>query len=660
SPLASSERGGAVGLGGRGARVEAAVVDRTGRDAGTVRSLRGTASPLHGATVEAEVASGGGGTARMAKVEVARPTVSLGARHLDADAAFPGRERGVREDAASLWLRPAGALRLEAAFLRRMGGTAFVGPAALRPGLRQTVRLGVGWRSLFSLRWTDESRSGELFTGPYDRAAQTLTAEGTLRTGLAWLHPAVEAGTATDRRTGEREPYRRVSLQAGAATRQGSSLALSVRRQDGRGANPVAPQQGWTGGVDGALRLGGATLLRVSAQSSRLATGGTGGLVDVSVEQGLPLGQRVVARSRTGIGADAPGSPRGQQTVDYVIPVSVPVARARQAGRATGRVYDAETGRGIGGAVVRVGGRAVVTDASGRWAVTGLADGEHAVEPDRLAVGLDRVPATAAPSTVRTGAREEGRLDLALVRGARVSGTLLGMGSGDAGTSAGSGANAVVVLTGEGATLRRPTDAAGRFEFADLRPGRWRLSVDAATLPAYRVVQGDTAAIDLAPGAARQVELRVVERQRPMQIVAEAEVVLGAPRPAPAQVAAAEPAARPRRNREPPAPKPAETRRAPAEERIAAAVDEAPEAAVEYDDLIGTYPVAAGDRDLTAIAWLVYTDGTLWPRIWLANRDVLPDPDRLTPGIVLRIPAPGPLTAAEHDALRRYQERRRP
>jgi nucleoid-associated protein YgaU len=69
--------------------------------------------------------------------------------------------------------------------------------------------------------------------------------------------------------------------------------------------------------------------------------------------------------------------------------------------------------------------------------------------------------------------------------------------------------------------------------------------------------------------------------------------------------------------------------------------------------------VQDGDESLTAIAWLVYRDGSLWPKIWLANRAVLPTPDRIVPGLELLVPPPGPLSALERAAARAWRAARR-
>lgn len=52
---------------------------------------------------------------------------------------------------------------------------------------------------------------------------------------------------------------------------------------------------------------------------------------------------------------------------------------------------------------------------------------------------------------------------------------------------------------------------------------------------------------------------------------------------------------------------------------------------------VKTYTVASGDT-LSKIAKQFYNDGNQWPRIFDANRDILSNPDRISPGQHLRIP----------------------
>ena len=50
-----------------------------------------------------------------------------------------------------------------------------------------------------------------------------------------------------------------------------------------------------------------------------------------------------------------------------------------------------------------------------------------------------------------------------------------------------------------------------------------------------------------------------------------------------------------------------------------------------------TYVVQAGDS-LSAIAKKFYGDANRWTEIWEANKDKVPDPNLISPGLELRIP----------------------
>jgi nucleoid-associated protein YgaU len=142
-------------------------------------------------------------------------------------------------------------------------------------------------------------------------------------------------------------------------------------------------------------------------------------------------------------------------------------------------------------------------------------------------------------------------------------------------------------------------------------------------------------------------------------ILAPAQPPAAAPKPAPV---AATPAPAPPM----PAPSPRAAGAVPAErpELAAAARPWRDRGESGFSDWANdTYVVQEGDESLTAIAWLVYRDGSLWPKIWLANRAVLPTPDRLQPGVELLIPPLAPLAADERAAARAWQQaasRRKP
>ena len=73
-------------------------------------------------------------------------------------------------------------------------------------------------------------------------------------------------------------------------------------------------------------------------------------------------------------------------------------------------------------------------------------------------------------------------------------------------------------------------------------------------------------------------------------------------------------------------------------------------------ELQGYYTVTRWDVGLADIALKVYDDATLWPKIWLASRDLLRDPAALTPGVRLRVPLEAPLTDEERAAAGEHME----
>lgn len=702
SALPLEERGGAVALGGRRGSVGAQYLSRTGTDAGTLGSARVRISPFRQWSIDAEYGSGAGvlgrGAASSAVVQAITGRASLFARHLHADSSYPAYFAGERVDEAVLQLRPWRSLLLSGSGLRRRDAA----PGPFGGGPSRDLLVGsIGWGNALTAEYRSEERIG------LDRT-ESVALRGMYRVGPAWFSPRAELGRSESLVAPLHLPYHRVSAYGGFDFRR-QSVSGWVEHSNRR---PYATALFDDGGVllatlNASLHPTRGTRLQATLQGTRSDDSGewryaTG---EVGVWQQLVRGHRVVARARWGVaGPGAGDAPRF--LIDYVIPIGVPTPRGGEDGRVAGRIYDAETARGIAGIPVRIGRQVVITSRSGGWSVAGLAPGPHPLEIDRLTSGIDRVPAGPLPSVVEVRGGRSTRLDVGLVRSARVRGSVrvFAFAEGAAGGAApplvesGGLRDATIVLTSGTETHRRATDAAGRFELPDLRPGRWTLRVEIAELPPHTRLERDSVDVQLAAGAATEVTLRLLPRFRPVQIIAGGEVRAGAPGLNPAPIAAVAPApAQPR-----PAP-PAQPRvvapapQPPVQPRPAPPLAMQPRAAPlprptapaaprtglvrvprrpgptlprvartppsQVDELIdgvrSSYLVQPGDRSLTDVAWLVYRDGTLWPKLWMANRHLLRSPDRLPPGVVLRIPRYGPLTATERAVRREYEARRR-
>lgn len=659
--LPDREHGASLALaGGRGAEVAVSWLERQGRDTGQVASLRGAWEPLRGTRMAAEYGTELGGSADALALSLAGSysRLSYSLREERSDDAYPGPRGGTALREGYLSVRAAGPLRLDASGHRRRGPAPF--DTTLAGTLRQEsrgARAAVRWGGLASAELRLDGRAGERPDGTeYDRESRSVRVSGTVGAGGAWLSPNAEAGTTRDAVAGREEPFRRLGVNAG--VRAGSvSASASVQHTRGLAPESDGARESLAGAVQLSAEVDRATRVRLSgyATSDRLIPGAETRTLDVEVERELLFGHRIVARARsTATGGRRLGEP--VLVLDYVAPVGLPMARDRGVGRVSGKVVDAATGAGMAGVAVRLGDRTVLSDGRGTWTFEGVAPGMHPLEVDRLGAGLDRVPQAPMPLSVAVRGGRTERVEVEMVRSGAVEGTVRKMAfapAAAAGTAAplvadGGMRDLVVRLSRpDGETLRRVTDAEGRFAFTDLRPGAWTLEVEDAQLPSFHRLEPGSLALELAAGEHRAADLRVVPVRRPVVMVAGGEVRLNAPSSTPP---AARTAAAPPRPALAPVPVPA---------RVATAPRRARPVAEAYDEYLGIYVVAEGDASLEAIAYLAYADGGLWPRLWLANRDVLADPNQLPPGLVLRIPAPGPLTPAEVAAERELRMHRR-
>ncbi len=656
SATGAEERGGQVALAlGAASSIGAQYLD--GGD-GTAASARARFAPSRLLSLDAEAGRGhgprGAGAAESLVAHGGAARVSWFARHLRADSAYPASFAGERVDEASVSLRPAGRLLVSGAAVRQRG-------AAVRDLLLGTLGYGA-----LAAEYRGERGEGW--------SARSVAVRARYRSGPLWISPRAELGTRGD--SAARALFHRVSAYGGVDVGR-HSLSASVEHSTGRTADPLSGDAAFQGALHAAIYPTGGTRLDAALQASRGALPGEwrSASAEAGVSQGLPRGHRLIARARwtlAGPGAEsAPGV-----LLDYVIPIGVPVARGGGGGRVSGRVYDAESGRGVAGVAVRLGTQVALTDHAGTWRFANVRPGAHPLEVDRLGAGLERVPVRPVPAAVEVRGGRSVRVDVGLVRGARVGGAvrLFDFAEPSAAGSAppptvesGGLRDALLVLSAGDDVHRRSTDSGGRFEVADLRPGRWTLRVEHADLPPHHRLERDSVVVDVAAGSVHEVVLRVLPRFRPVRIIAGGEVRAGDPRERPAPVAAAPrpapaaatprpaPIATPR-----PAPHAAAPRAAPPR-RTAPYPSVAPAARAEIgpsgfsDWPHTTYTVQHGDRSLTDIAYLTYRDGTLWPRLFLANRHILVSPTRIEPGQVLTVPPPGPLTRAELAAMREYR-----
>jgi hypothetical protein len=170
---------------------------------------------------------------------------------------------------------------------------------------------------------------------------------------------------------------------------------------------------------------------------------------------------------------------------------------------------------------VRVGDRVAVTDRRGVAAFAGLPGGTHPLRVETGA-GPEMVSDRPLPVPVTVGGGGTTRIDLGLQAAARLTGTVERASADSAAVPM---AGVTVEITGPGGEHRAVTDAEGRFRISGVRPGWWRVRVDASSLPRHHALAEEQHVL-LQPGGAGEVWLRVVEKERPIQMIQGGELTL--------------------------------------------------------------------------------------------------------------------------------------
>jgi hypothetical protein len=212
----------------------------------------------------------------------------------------------------------------------------------------------------------------------------------------------------------------------------------------------------------------------------------------------------------------------------------LPTARMNDIGRARIEILDGETGKGVAGALVRVGGQAGITDASGVAAFRDLAPGEHRVIVDGAAVA-GRLVASGGTISISATSRKPTPVSMSLTRGARVLARVRSferasviVANGDTLTEVGAVGQVAVALVTPTDTLWQTSDERGRVDFGAVAPGRYTVAIPRHETPEHTSFAQTAFEIEVGAGETRQTDFKLVPQIRAIEFVGEA-VLIAAP-----------------------------------------------------------------------------------------------------------------------------------
>ncbi len=517
----------------------------------SVGSLAGRLQPFPGASLHLEAASSDsdhtGGLAERARLMGVVRSVSYDFGYLNGNSAFAGLARGTLLEDGAVSARVAGQLTIGASGSVRTSNysTPLEGIPAQHYS-STTVNASYGGYATLEYGWLSRQDDGALT--PYDGTQHGLRATTSLPLGPASFSISYERGIVDATLDSATHAYSVVSVSAQTKLWNFGSFSLFGAHNDG------ATLTGATSGVSNAgvgldFHLPFSLELSLSTAAQRATLGvfdGSGSWFsqsDARLDYQFAGGQTLSLRERIWQNPTVQGSADARAIyLEFRTPIRVPVGPSRSAGRAEGIIVDANTGKPVVGALVRIADQASVTDKNGHVAFAGLAPARDRVSIDATGAVAGAMLVGDAFIDITSEATKPVKFSLAVARGGTVralvrrleaaNGTLAANGTvvatNDSLVTAGMEPNIVVALESERDTIYQSSDDRGRLDFGAVAPGKWTLVVMPGDLPDHHVFESDRIDLNVKPGGQNDVELRLVPVRRTVTFVGPGDVSLKA------------------------------------------------------------------------------------------------------------------------------------
>jgi hypothetical protein len=401
------------------------------------------------------------------------------------------------------------------------------GELARNPGVSQRnvdVTIGANWLNGLAVEAERYVRDERNLNSSLQGAEQTLNLRGHQSRGSFDGSLMLRGGVAS-----ARDSVTRTVMSANGSVGMHFSgdqyISLFGDYGNGRGLGE-AEHSTFSGGATANVSFG-ATTVRVmnflSSSNGRWSTN-----ADLTVEQAM---QRATLALRAHRSAQSLGSSSNQLFLEVKTPFGIPTTPMNEIGRARLEIVDAETGRGVSGTLVRLGGHVAVTDANGIATFRDLQPGSHRTLIDGAAVA-GRVVASNPEVVISATSRKPAEARITLARGVRITARVRSferaaslLASGDTLTEVGAVGQVTVALITSTDTLWQTTDDRGRADFGSVPPGHYTVAIPRYEAPDHMRIEKDGFAIDVTAGDSRQIEFRLLPQVRAVQFQGEATII---------------------------------------------------------------------------------------------------------------------------------------
>jgi hypothetical protein len=450
-------------------------------------------------------------------------------RYILAGPNYTGYYRDTDHKTATIAVYPWKLLRLEA-YYRDEDRNLDRNPALYAAPRQKYLQAGAGYGNYLTVLYKTSSTIDQLDPKKFDRSDNTVL----LRSGYSardlTLLAEAELGHIAERVFDTSGPYRRIMLFTGLYPWNGHQYGVNLEYFRDLQLQTGAPIDRVAATLSGRVAIGGHTWIDGNIHLSRTVSEPrqTYSIIEGGVLHELPFGHSVGVRGRY---AEYSPSLSGSETaflLEYSVPFGVPVSRKTTVGSLMGRIINDESGLGVDGALVSVGGQVVATDESGQFEFPGLPPGPHQLTVDMSSLPKGTMLAGSGANQVVVTGGEDREIELRTMRSVSFGGTVMLAPSDSAGAAdsaqqgpSDSGVQAGVVVEAINGDLlvRRLSDQWGRYEFRDMRPGMWVLRVAGGEIPEGRRAEKDAYHLSLGAGEHQTIDIRLIQKKKAIQIL---------------------------------------------------------------------------------------------------------------------------------------------
>lgn len=212
--------------------------------------------------------------------------------------------------------------------------------------------------------------------------------------------------------------------------------------------------------------------------------------------------------------------------VSYTIPFDMPVKKRCDIGSFEGTLYSQHDGSPISNAVVNLGGERRMTDSTGNFRFTGIPVGRYALNAEILPTQMITYDSEALFIDIQ-GAKNR-TMDIPIIQSAAIKGSLcrlcynelpewplaIDLLEVEKQLLPCEGVEVRIYQEETLEVFRTVTSSSGRFSFAGLRPGTWRIHVNDDEMPQNHYINMNDIVLVIEPGESREIEFKFVPNVR--------------------------------------------------------------------------------------------------------------------------------------------------